>query len=74
MDRKSCTDINIIASDGHPVNRQAAVNILKGMGYLDSEITEIEVSRSAEYDASTCGAGGVVNAPLHAAFIYIGQG
>jgi len=72
MDQKNCTDINIIASDDNPVNRQAALNILLGMGYTNKQITEIAVSQSTQYDAETCGAGGSKNAPAKASFIYIG--
>jgi hypothetical protein len=73
MNTQSCMDVNIIASNNDPVNRQTAVNILKGMGYADHEITEIAVSRSTAYDANTCGAGGVADAPASAAFVYIGR-
>lgn len=73
MQQEKRTDINIIVSDGTNVNRQTAVNILKGFGYADSEITEIEIAQSTNYDAATCGGGGVNDAPTTAKYVYIGK-
>lgn len=74
MDKKKVMDINIFVTDDDPVNRAAALKILKeDLKYADAEITEIEVERSTEYDAKTCGGGGVKNAPGNASYLYIGK-
>jgi hypothetical protein len=74
MDKKKVMDINIFVTDDDAVNRETAKKILKDdLKYTDAEITEIEVERSTEYDAQTCGGGGVKNAPGKARYIYIGK-
>jgi hypothetical protein len=55
------------------VNADAAVTLLKKLGYLESQITVDEITGVAEYDGKRFGGGGTDDKPPNANFLVVAK-
>jgi len=66
------TNVNVYFC-GNALKAQAAVELLKGLGFSDAQIAVDEISGIGAYDGETFGAGGKEDSPNQANFLVIAK-